>query len=143
MKPFRSPGTWCVLASGLVLATLATAPARGETAHVLYMLQCQGCHLPDGSGQAGSVPSLRGSIARFLALPDGRAYLVQVPGSASSRLSDAELAAVLNWMAQAFGPAAAAAAAVPYTEAEVAAHRRTPLDDVAPARAALLERMGP
>ncbi|NNL67296.1 MAG: cytochrome C, partial [Myxococcales bacterium] len=114
-----------------------------ESAHVLYMLQCQGCHLPDGRGLAGSVPDLRDSIARFLRLPEGRAYLVQVPGSASSRLSDAELAAVLNWMAQAFGPAADARVAAPYDEAEVARHRRTPLLEVAPVRAALVERMTP
>ena len=106
------------------------------------MLHCQGCHRPDGSGVPGAVPDLRGSLARFLELPRGRAFLVQVPGSASSRLSHAELAAVLNWMVVRFGPAADARAAVPYTAEEVARLRAHPLVDVAGARRALLARLG-
>ena len=40
-------------------------------ARIDYMLQCQGCHLPDGRGIAGAVPSLQGIPGAFLRLPDG------------------------------------------------------------------------
>ena len=128
------------LALGAALAGLPAA-ASAESARVLYMLHCQGCHLPDGSGKPGEVPSLAGSLGRFLSVPGGRAYLVKVPGSAHSPLSDAELASVLNWMVASFGPAEAAAAQVPYDAAEVTRHRATPLVDVAATRAELLRRM--
>ena len=72
------------------------------------MLECRGCHLPDGSGATG-VPDLRDGIGRFVSVDGGRAYLVQVPGSSQSALDDAALAAVLNWMIRAFGPAEVAA----------------------------------
>jgi len=128
------------LALAAALAGLPAA-AAAESARVLYMLHCQGCHLPDGSGKPGAVPSLAGALGRFLSVPGGRAYLVQVPGSAHSPLSDAELASVLNWMVASFGPAEAALALVPYDAAEVTRHRATPLVDVAATRAELLRRI--
>jgi mono/diheme cytochrome c family protein len=103
------------------------------------MLQCQGCHLPDGSGSPGRVPDLRGELARLLHAPEGRSYLVQVPGSAQSPLSDAALAEVLNWMVQRFGPAAALRDFEPFSAEEVGRARAAPpLLDVAARRAALL-----
>lgn len=124
-----------------VLSLLAAAPAAAETARVLYMLHCQGCHLADGAGKPGEVPSLVGTLGRFPTVPGGRAYLVQVPGSAHSPLDDAELASVLNWMVARFALEADAAAFLPYDAAEVAAHRANPLVDVAAARTELLRRM--
>lgn len=132
-------------ALALVAFEVLLAPsgaAAGEAPEILYMLHCQGCHLPDGSGSPGAVPALAGSLARYLAVPGGRAYLVQVPGSASSRLDDGELAAVLNWMVHRFGPPAAARAAAPYTRAEVAALRATPLVEVEGVRRRLRARLG-
>ena len=124
------------------LAGLATAGAAAdESPRVLYMLHCQGCHLADGSGKPGEVPALAGSLGRFLEVEGGRAYLVQVPGSAHAPLSDAELAAVLNWMVEAFGPEADARALRRYDAAEVARYRATPLVDVAGARAELVRRL--
>jgi hypothetical protein len=106
------------------------------------MLQCQGCHLPDGSGSPGSVPDLRGELARFLHVPGGRSYLVQVPGSAQSPLSDAALAAVLNWMLRRFGPEAALRDFEPFDAEEVARARAAPaLVDVATRRAELLRAL--
>ncbi len=124
-------------------AALAGLPAAAsaEPARVLYMLHCQGCHLADGSGKPGEVPSLAGALGRFPCVSGGRAYLVQVPGSAHSPLSDAELASVLNWMVARFGPAEEASALVPYDAAEVMRHRASPLVDVAATRAELLRRM--
>jgi mono/diheme cytochrome c family protein len=129
------------IAALAALALASAAPAAAESERVLYMLHCQGCHLADGTGSPGAVPSLAGMLGRFPALPGGRAYLVQVPGSAHSPLSDAELAAVLNWMVARFAVAEDAAAFAPYDAAEVAAYRATPLVDVSAARAELVRRM--
>ena len=136
----RGAGARRVAALALV-ALVAAAPAAAESPRVLYMLHCQGCHLSDGAGNPGEVPSLVGTLGRFLAVPGGRAFLVQVPGSAHSPLSDAELASVLNWMLATIGSPADSSGFVPYDAAEVAQHRATPLVDVAAARAELLRRI--
>jgi mono/diheme cytochrome c family protein len=128
-------------AAALAGLASAAAAAADESPRVLYLLHCQGCHLADGSGRPGEVPALAGSLGRFLAVEGGRAYLVQVPGSAHSPLSDAELASVLNWMLATFGPESAARALRPYDADEVAGYRATPLVDVAAARAELLRRI--
>src|SRR5258706_15678133 len=70
---------------------------------VNYMLQCMGCHTPDGSGEPGRVPSIRETLVPLSRLAQGRQFLVQVPGAAQSTLSDAELAQLLNWMIQNLG----------------------------------------
>ncbi len=129
------------LAALLLAAGVPPASAAGQSpAQLDYLLQCQGCHLADGRGAPDKgVPALRGSVARFLTVEGGRAYLIRVPGVSGSPLSDAELAAVLNWIVQAFGPAEAAQGAAPFTEQEVRRFRRPPLDDVAPVRSRLLE----
>lgn len=123
-------------ALGLCLAA-GPAPASPE---VDYMLHCQGCHLPDGRGKRGAVPSLVGSVGRFAALPAGREFLVRVPGSAQSPLDDAALAALLTWMVQRFGPLPPGFE--PFSAAEVARLRQPPLTDVAARRRALLEQLG-
>jgi hypothetical protein len=120
---------------------LATASARGADPRVDYMLQCQGCHLADGSGSPGAVPDLRGSLARFLGVPGGREYLVRVPGAAQSSLSDARLAALLDWMIREFGPAEAAARLEPYRSEEVARWRAEPYSEVQTVRRKLLRRI--
>jgi mono/diheme cytochrome c family protein len=130
-----------VAATGLGLAAAVAAPAAAESPRVLYMLHCQGCHRPDGSGLPGAVPALRGQVARFLTVPGGREFLVRVPGSASAPVDDAGLAAVLNWIVARFGPAVDAASAAPYTADEVGRLRRDPLLDVASTRAVLIERL--
>ena len=124
-----------------MLALAAAAPARGESPEVSYMLQCQGCHLADGSGKPGAVPALAGSVGRFLTVAGGREYLVRVPGSSQSPLSDAELAELLNWMVRRFGPPEVAADFKPYSAGEVARVRRPPLTDVESVRRELVRRM--
>jgi mono/diheme cytochrome c family protein len=129
-----------MLMAGLTLVTGGASAVSAEAPQILYMLQCQGCHLADGSGAPGSVPSLAG-LERFLAVPGGREYLVRVPGSAQSPLSDAELAAVLNWMIREFGLPEVAADFAPYSAGEVAGVRHPPLTDVDDVRRDLLRRI--
>lgn len=99
-----------------------------------YTLACAGCHRADGTGTPGSIPPLAGSVARYLAVPGGREFLVRVPGVAQAALDDAALAAVLNWMVLRFDPAHVPGDFVPYDAAEVGRLRREPLTDVARVR---------
>lgn len=124
----------------LLVLGCAASPATAREPAVDYMLECRGCHRPDGSGSPG-VPALRDSVARFLLVPGGREYLVRVPGSAQSALDDAELAALLNWMVHTFGPAAAAADSAPFGAEEVARLRRSPFTDVDAVRAELVRAL--
>ncbi len=105
-----------------------------------YMLQCQGCHMADGSGSPESVPDLRGHLGLFLGVQGGREFLIRVPGSAQSPLTNSELAEVLNWMIREFGPVEVSARFVPFTAEEIALNRR-PLVDVEPVRKILMERI--
>ena len=126
--------------TGLALALALSAPAGARDPAVDYMLECRGCHLPDGSGATG-VPDLRDGIGRFIGVDGGRAYLVQVPGSSQSALDDADLAEVLNWMIRTFGPADVAASFQHFDADEVARFRTAPLVEVDAVRRTLVERM--
>jgi mono/diheme cytochrome c family protein len=93
------------------------------------MLYCMGCHGPTAQGVPGKVPPLASSLALFMRSAEGRNYLLRVPGAANSVLTDAQLAAVLNWLAATYG-APGEAQPVPFTVDEVTQVRRTPLPDV-------------
>jgi mono/diheme cytochrome c family protein len=105
---------------------------------VNYMLQCMGCHTPDGSGEPGRVPSVRATLRPFSRLEAGRRFLVQVPGVAQSTLTDAELAQLLNWMISQLGGDQGGGPFAQFSAAEVARYRATPLTDVRSARAKLI-----
>jgi len=122
---------------------IATAQAGAqdlnpERAQRNYMINCQGCHLPDGSGLAGSVPSMRNFVGNFLGVKGGREFLIQVPGSANSPLDDAALAELLNWILLNMSPGQIPPGFQPYTADEVSAVRYKKLLDVASVRASLV-----
>ena len=104
------------------------------------MLQCMGCHTPDGSGEPGRVPSIKDTLAPFAVIPDGRRFLIQVPGASQSTLTDAELADLLNWMIQNLSVTKPAHLTL-FTAAEVARYRRTPLVDVQGTRRRLVQAL--
>ncbi len=54
-----------------------------------------------------------------MASPDGREYIVRVPGVSQANLSDARLAAVLNWVLTEFNTDSLPADFAPYTAEEV------------------------
>ena len=115
---------WAVaLAIGLIGAARAN-PAQD------YMLYCMGCHGAQAEGVPGRVPSLAHSLGRFMRMPAGRNYILRVPGAANSVLSDAQLAAVLNWLAQEYNSGELTADIPMLTAAEVTALRHTPLVSV-------------
>ena len=119
-------------AAGLLLVSAALADPRTD-----YMLNCRGCHGPDGRGIPEGAPSFRDYVAKFLAVPGGREYLVRVPGTAQSELSDARTAALLNWMVREFSPTQVPGDFTPYTEDEIAGLRHAPLTEVTAVRRAL------
>ena len=135
MNSLRTPRAAAV-AAGLLAACAAAlaAAASGYRPRVDYQLNCQGCHLADGSGEAGRVPSIRGMLVPFAELPVGRAYLIQVPGVSESSLSDGATAALLNWMMRRLSDLPLPRHYVAFTAEEVARRRRIPLANVAAAR---------
>jgi len=130
-----------LLFAALAAVFCVSAAADDRQAHINYMLHCQGCHTPDGSGVAGKVPALKGFMGNFLQVEGGREFLIRVPGAAQSVLSDAELAELTNWMLSNFSAAEAPANFQPYGEKEVAGLREHALINVAGVRAELLDRM--
>lgn len=128
------------LAAAAMMATAsASAPDPGATAYK----RCAACHLADGAGVPRSFPPLAGRISPMAANEAGREYLIltvalgvsgplDVDGIAyrgvmpkQAGLSDADIAAVLNY-ASTLKPKNAAPAAAkmkPFTATEVAAIR--------------------
>ena len=92
-----------------------------------WTLNCQGCHRPDGTGSAGTTPSLKGTVVRFLTVPGGREYLGRVPGVATSPLSNADLSELMNWMLWRFDKEHMPANFQPFTAAEIGQLRTAPL----------------
>jgi hypothetical protein len=70
--------------------------------------------------------------------PAGRNYVLRVPGAANSVLSDAQLAAVLNWLAQSFDADELASGVALFSPAEVTGLRHSPLPSVLAARRAVV-----
>lgn len=124
--------------AALVFCTTIPGRAWGYQPLVNYQLRCMGCHLADGSGQPGRVPSLRRSLVLFSGLSAGRDYVVRVPGVAQSPLSSADTAALLNWMARNLSDVPPPPGFIDYTEAEVQDLRGHPLVRVSQRRARLL-----
>ena len=92
-----------------------------------YATNCQGCH-----GELGrsvrEIPPLAGRVGYFARVPAGRRYLVQVPNVALNPSSDADIAAVLNWLLRTYSRAELPADFEPYTAAEVAELRQARID---------------
>ncbi|MGO9804543.1 MAG: c-type cytochrome [Steroidobacteraceae bacterium] len=131
----RAPAA-AALAATLLAASAWAGPQQD------YMLYCMGCHGDQAQGVAGKVPPLAGSLTLFMRSAAGRDYLLRVPGAANSALTDAQLTAVLNWLVESFPPAAAAGPRPePFTVAEVARVRRSPLANVLETRRAVVSAL--
>ncbi len=124
----------------LVAVNATTQDIDHARARSNYMLNCQGCHLADGSGLPDSVPGMKDFVGKFLTVEGGREFLVQIPGSANSPLNDAALAELLNWILTTMSNEELPEDFKPYTAAEVTAVRYQKMLGVAEVRAALVER---
>ena len=126
-----------MLIAALGAGTVNAAGTYG--AAVNYQLQCMGCHRADGSGEAGRVPSVRRSLALLSTIPEGRDFVIRVPGVAQSPLSNEETAALLNWMLKNLSDLQVPAGVADYSAAEVQRSRGSPLAEVKTLRARLLK----
>jgi hypothetical protein len=124
----------------LALFGVVTA-ARAYEPRVNFQLQCMGCHRADASGWEGRVPSMRETLVNFSKLPEGREYLLRVPGVAQSPLSDQETATLLNWLARNLSDVPLPADFTDFTAEEVGRFRHQPLAAVKATRAKILELM--
>ena len=125
----------------LLLCISATTSANEILARQNYILNCQGCHLPDGSGSKGNVPKMNDFVGYFLHVPGGREFIVQVPGAASAPISDRELADVMNWMLLNFSRNELPDPFEPYSAEEIGKLREEPLIDILQRREELLTRI--
>jgi cytochrome c553 len=108
---------------------LLSPAAAEDDVRANYLFACRGCHLADGSGVPPAVPSLRNTLGPLAATADGRSYLVRVPGVLQSRLSDENLAEVLNWVLTEFNAGTLPENFRPFTPREVTAARNRILAD--------------
>ena len=120
---FTLPGVTAAVAAALLTGVAHASPEQD------YMLYCMGCHGAQAQGVPGHIPPLAVSLALFMRTVEGRDYVLRVPGAANSALPDAQLAAVLNWLAARFA-APGEPAPAPFSAAEVTSVRHTPLVDV-------------
>jgi hypothetical protein len=121
-----------IAAAGIVAAQSppGDAPAgvaNAQRAWQNWTLNCQGCHRQDGTGSAGTAPSLAGTVSKFLTVPGGREYLGRVPGVATSALPNADLAELMNWMFWRFDKEHLPAGFLPFTAEEIGRLRAQPL----------------
>jgi hypothetical protein len=134
------------LHSIIILSTLSlllgwSIGAAAADPHTEYMLDCMGCHQPDGAGVPDKVPDMRSSLVPLARTAVGRRYLIEVPGVAQAPLSDLELARLLNWMVRRLSAQTVPRSVKAFTPGEVAAYRKTPLVEVVQIRRWLLGGM--
>ena len=137
MSILRGPwGNW--LAAALLVLSCGTVGAT-DFGRQSYLLHCAGCHLPEGGGsKVNDVPSLHDIPGHFASIPEGRAFLTQVPGIAYSPLNNDEVAEVLNWVLLNFSQNTLGTAFQPFTPAEVARLRAERPAEIFKVRSAVL-----
>lgn len=125
-----------------LVCPMAIAAQSVGSPRLNFVLHCAGCHAMDGSGNnTPGIPNLRGTIGNFLKVEGGRDYLVQVPGSSQSPLSDQETAELLNWMLREFSAKELPATPKLYSADEVRQLRRRPLPDVIKRRTEITDKL--
>jgi mono/diheme cytochrome c family protein len=131
-----APGAAPCFAAVPGVAAPAVAPSgdTGSAGAAVFANRCAVCHGPQAAGIPGSFPSLREQVVAFAKNPQGRDYLVMVVttglmGSlkvggvnyngvmpAQSGLSEAEVAAVLTYLASDLGKDASGAVRLAATD---------------------------
>lgn len=140
-QPVLLPPTLIRLGLPLV-ALLGGGAAAAPDGKALYTTNCAGCHQATGQGVAGAFPPLAGHVPELLAASGGRAYVahvvlyglqgqINVKGKtyngampAFGQLSDAQLAAILNYVSTSWGNKLPKGQK-PFTAAELTKARQT------------------
>ena len=133
MNSFTSRlATALFVASVCATAAWAEGERRGATD---YLQHCSGCHDVDGSGHPNKgIPDFRDQVGYFLRWPEGRAFLLQVPGLLNSGLSDERAAGVVTWLVRRFAGPSLPPDFEPYTADEARRYRESRPVDIAAAR---------
>jgi mono/diheme cytochrome c family protein len=146
----------CAIALG---AGASRARADG---HNIFISNCAVCHQPDGKGAPSVYPPLASSVGKYVALKDGRAYVIDVVsfgmgGKIDSagdsfegdmppwpQLSDQDVADVLNYVLTGLNAKLLPADFKPISPDEVKAERAKPLTAAAvhTERDALIKQLG-
>ncbi|HWY96012.1 MAG TPA: cytochrome c [Steroidobacteraceae bacterium] len=145
-----------LLALGGVMSPACEANELGEK---IFKERCVLCHQADAHGAAGVAPSLAGTLASYLGAADGKRYLAQILVSGMigpidteghkfsglmpsfrADLSDAEIAATINYVLKTYNDVSAAGATMPIAPEDVAAVSAT--HPVATATRALRQSLG-
>ena len=125
-----------------VLAFAAPAVAQERSAHANYILRCAGCHGLTGTGApAAGIADFNDAVGAFTRTDDGRTYLMHVPGIAASRLSDEDIAAVLNYVVETWAGTSRPEDYVPFTAEEVTQRRALAIPDVVAFRREVVEAL--
>jgi hypothetical protein len=134
-------GLVCRVLAATAFITFATGVRAEMPLQTLYTLQCSGCHGAKGLGvpEAG-IPNLN-DAGRYVRTDRGRQYLIQVPGLSQSRLDDATVARLLNWVLQEFSANRLPADFRPYTAGEVTHFRSDKASDAKTRRDAILTEL--
>ncbi|GAA4490354.1 c-type cytochrome [Gluconacetobacter tumulicola] len=131
------------IASALLFSSSALAEPSARTR---YLLKCSGCHLPDGSGEiSGGIPNFVGSVGVFADLPEGRAYLMHVPGVIGSSMDDKGISDVMNYIMETFAGTSLSSDYRSFSPREVSELRKKNIGNLVEYRrkvAALLNKRG-
>jgi len=134
---------WIARLAGTLLLSALAATAGADNGKKNFRLYCMGCHQADGAGSpVNGIPSMRDEVGHFLRLPEGRAYLSQVPGTLNTPLNDGETAELLNWVLVNIGRSSTPPDFQRYTAEDVRAYRAAVPEDVPGMRVKLIERLG-
>lgn len=118
----------------MAIAAMTGLMMSGQAAWALdqvrttYLEKCGGCHGIEGQSGQTYIPILRDRIGTLSCTPEGRAYLLTVPGVSMSLIrDDALMARVMNFVLFDLGGPSTPAGTRPFTAEEVRAQRGHPL----------------
>ena len=147
-RVLRGAAAAVALASGCAALLVAASRADTSSGANIFATRCAVCHGPQAAGIPGTFPSLHEQVVAFAKSEQGRDYLVMVVTSglmgelkvggvrynnvmpAQSGLSEADVAAVLSFLASGLGKNEDSAAAV--TVSDVAEARVRHAQNTAP-----------
>ncbi len=115
------------VAATAALSLGATAAKAQASPLFNYLQNCAACHQVDGTGLPPEVPNLRSDLGYLLESPEGRDFILRVPGVTGVPITANEVADLLNWIIATFYPDRADFE--PFTDEEVSAGRANPLYD--------------
>jgi mono/diheme cytochrome c family protein len=138
---------------------MSPASEANDLGQKIFKERCVLCHQADAHGAAGVAPSLAGTLASYLGAGDGKRYLAQILVSGMigpidteghkfsglmpsfrADLSDAEIAATINYVLETYNDVSDAGATMPIAPEDVAAVSAT--HPVASATRAMRQSLG-